>query len=60
MLFPVQVDATRSEDEVFSDVCTIFGDLPKLEKKRRKKCKDLSVLHSPQKKRSMLLLLDTF
>ena len=38
-LFPPQVDASRSVDEVFVDVCTIFGDLPKLEKKRRKKGK---------------------
>ena len=37
MLFSAQVDASRSVDEVFVDVCTIFGDLPKLEKKRRKK-----------------------
>ena len=36
-LFPPQVDASRSVDEVFVDVCTIFGELPKLEKKRRKK-----------------------
>lgn len=34
------MDATRSVDEVFVDVCAIFGDLPKLEKKRRKKGKD--------------------
>jgi len=34
-----QVDASRSVDEVFVDVCTIFGDLPKLEKKRRNKGK---------------------
>lgn len=34
-----RVDATRSVDEVFLDVCAIFGDLPKLEKKRRKKVK---------------------
>lgn len=46
MLFPTQVDATRSVDEVFADVCTIFGDLPKLEKKRRKKCKDFLFLDS--------------
>ena len=38
-LFPPQVDASRSVDEVFIDVCAIFGDLPKLEKKRRKKGK---------------------
>ena len=38
-LFPPQVDASRSVDEGFVDVCTIFGDLPKLEKKRRKKGK---------------------
>ena len=38
-LFPPQVDASRSVDEVFVDVCTFFGDLPKLEKKRRKKGK---------------------
>lgn len=31
------MDATHSVDEVFLDVCAIFGDLPKLEKKRRKK-----------------------
>lgn len=31
------MDATRSVDEVFLDVCAIFVDLPKLEKKRRKK-----------------------
>ncbi|PFX19436.1 Adenylate kinase isoenzyme 5 [Stylophora pistillata] len=34
-----RVDATRSVDEVFVDVCAIFGDLPKLEKNRRKKVK---------------------
>ena len=39
LLFPPQVDASRSVDEVFVDVCTIFGELPKLEKKRRKKGK---------------------
>ena len=39
VLFPSQVDASRSVDEVFVDVCAIFGDLPKLEKKRRKKGK---------------------
>lgn len=38
-LFPPQVDASRSVDEVFVDVCTIFGELPKLEKKRTKKGK---------------------
>lgn len=34
-----RVDATRSVDEVFADVCTIFGDLPKLERRKRKKVK---------------------
>ena len=36
-----KVDATRSVDEVFTDVCAIFGDLPKLERRKRKKGKDL-------------------
>lgn len=34
-----KVDATRSVDEVFTDVCAIFGDLPKLERRKRKKVK---------------------
>lgn len=36
-----RVDATRSVDEVFADVCAIFGDLPKLERQRKNKVKQV-------------------
>ena len=38
-------------DEVFVDVCTIFGDLPKLEKKRRKNGKGDAFWTIDEKKR---------
>lgn len=38
---PWQVDATRSVDEVFIDVCAIFGGLPKLQARTKKKGKSI-------------------